>query len=114
MPTTLVLEDNMVVATMLTAMIEKFGHAVMGPCVSEEDAQKLLVKETPTHAILDINLGGGKTSFAVARALIDRNVTVSFSSAYTPDELPDDLAGCTFMPKPITQDELKSFLEIPA
>ena len=110
MNTVMIVEDNMVVATMLDAMVQKLGHTVIGPCVSEEDAFAAIADQTPSHAVLDINLGGDVTSFAVAEALQERGVKIAFSSAYSHYVIPENLALATFMPKPINQTSLETFL----
>lgn len=110
MKTVMIVEDNMVVATMLEAMVHKMGHTVIGPCVSQEDAFAAIADQTPSHAVLDINLGGDVTSFAVAEVLQERGVTIAFSSAYSQYVIPASLSAVPLMPKPIKQAELESFL----
>lgn len=110
MKTVMIVEDNMVVATMLDSMVQKLGHSVIGPCVSEEDAFAAIAVQTPSHAVLDINLGGDVTSFAIAEALQERGVIIAFSSAYSHYVVPENLSSAPFMPKPIKQSDLALFL----
>ncbi len=54
----LVVEDDPLIAEDLRGYLIEFGHHVIGPASSMAGAQRLVKRETPDVAILDIHLGG--------------------------------------------------------
>lgn len=57
----LVVEDDYYLAGDTAAALRGAGAAVLGPCPTEDAARDLLEDETPTHAVLDLNLGRGRS-----------------------------------------------------
>lgn len=110
MASVLIVEDNVVVAVMLEAMIRKIGYDVIGPCISEADAMTAIADDAPIYAVLDINLGGDETSFALADVLLQQGVKIAFSSAYAKGIVPEHLTSASFLPKPVSEADLRSFL----
>jgi CheY-like chemotaxis protein len=78
----LVVEDEMLVAMMISDMLTDLGHEPVGPAMRLEQALELARKERIDAAVLDINLGGGKKSFAVADVLRERRVPFIFATGY--------------------------------
>ena len=63
----MVVEDEFIIADEIAAILEDFGHEVVGPYGSiEAAAARLSGGETPDCAILDANLRG-KSSVSLAR-----------------------------------------------
>jgi len=54
----LVVEDELVVAMELEALLTGLGHTVLGPVPTVERALALLARERPDLALLDVNLNG--------------------------------------------------------
>jgi two-component system, response regulator PdtaR len=54
----LVVEDDPLIAEDIKGYLLEFGHRVSGPASSCDQARRLVVREMPDAAILDINLGG--------------------------------------------------------
>ena len=68
----LVVEDDYFLANDTAAALRGAGAVVLGPCPTEERAHDLLEDEMPTHAVLDLNLGGGGPRFEIAHLLKQR------------------------------------------
>lgn len=98
----LVVEDDYYMASDTAAALRGAGATVLGPCPSEDATLDLLETETPTHAVLDLNLGGGGPRFEIAHALKERDVPFIFLTGYDPDVVPADLAGIVRLQKPVT------------
>ena len=98
----LVVEDDYYIAGDTAAALRGAGATVMGPCPGEDATLDLLKTEMPTHAVLDLNLGGGGPRFAVARALRERNIPFLFLTGYDPDAMSSDMADIVRLQKPVS------------
>ncbi len=63
--------------------LEDAGYMVVGPCVRLNDAEKVSANEELNGALLDVNLGEGKTSEPVASLLRQRGIPFAFITAYS-------------------------------
>ncbi len=97
----LVVEDDYYIAGDTVAALRGAGATVLGPCPNEEQTFDLLESETPTHAVLDLNLGGGGPNFEIANALRVRGVPFIFLTGYDPDAVPPDLVDVVRLQKPV-------------
>lgn len=77
----LVLDDEVIVAMDLAQTIEEAGHRAVGPFHTVAAALEALSGEMPDCAVLDVNLGDGTTSEAVA-ATLDGHAPILFLSGY--------------------------------
>ena len=68
----LIVEDEALIALMLTDSLENGGHSVMGPASTVAEALNLCKTERPELALLDVNLRDGSSGVDVARALFER------------------------------------------
>ncbi|WP_298089726.1 PAS domain S-box protein [uncultured Sphingomonas sp.] len=98
----LVAEDDYYMASDTAAALRCAGATVLGPCPSEDATLDLLETVTPTHAVLDLNLGGGGPRFAIAETLRARGVPFIFLTGYDPDAVPFDLADVVRLQKPVS------------
>jgi CheY-like chemotaxis protein len=105
----LVVEDEMLVAWLLEAMLSDLGCTVVGPASSVDQALAMLDVQPIDAALLDVNLNGQK-SFPVADALAARGVLFAFSTGYHKDSLPNAYQGFPLLQKPFSQLELASIL----
>ena len=96
----LVLEDDYFLAADTAAALRGAGADVLGPCPTEEHVHNLLEDETPTYAVLDLNLGGGP-QFGIAHLLKARGVPFVFLTGYDPNVIPPDLADVVRLQKPL-------------
>lgn len=105
----LVVEDEPVVAMCLEDMLDSLGCAVLGPASRLADGLALAQTSTMDAAILDINLGGERST-AIARTLRDRGVPFAFASGY--GSPPEGFEGLPMIEKPYREAEVVATLEI--
>lgn len=98
--TVLVVEDDYYLAGDTAAALRGAGAEVLGPCPSEDATLDLLETQEPTHAVLDLNLGGGGPRFEIARLLQARGVPFLFLTGYDPDVVPAELRDIQRLQKP--------------
>lgn len=102
----LVVEDDQVIASSLTADLKEFGFVVIGPAHSLADASALASTVALDCALIDIALGV-ETALPVAQILADRRIPFVFmtgQSEGTFHEVPTLL-------KPFTFKELRHALQ---
>lgn len=83
--TVLVVEDDFIVAHDVQTLLEEQGARVLGPAANVAEARELLAKESPTVAVLDVNLGG-EYVFALADELLRKDVPFVFATAYADND----------------------------
>ena len=79
--TVLIVEDEFLIAIDLQQMLEDGGWRVLGPVATVKEALRLLEKELPSVALLDVNLGYEFVT-PVAEILRARDVPFAVASAY--------------------------------
>lgn len=77
----LVVEDEPVVAMCLEDILEELGCITIGPASQLREGLVLAERDDVDLAILDINLGGERST-AIAEALRGRGVPFAFASGY--------------------------------
>ena len=97
----LVVEDDFYLARDTSAALRGAGAEVLGPCPSEEATRDLLKGKTPSHAVLDLNLGGGGPRFEIAKELRSRGVPFLFLTGYDSELIPAELADVVRLQKPL-------------
>ena len=102
----LVVEDDYYMASDLASALRGAGADILGPCPSEDAAFSLLESETPTSAVLDLNLGGGGPRFEIARKLRSRNIPFIFLTGYDAEAIPDDMHSVVRLQKPLPLREI--------
>lgn len=80
----LVVEDEVILALDFTEIIEDHGYSVVGPCSRLKHAERVAKEGNIDAALLDVNLGSGKTSEGIARILRERNIPIAFVTAEPP------------------------------
>jgi CheY-like chemotaxis protein len=78
----LVVEDEPLVALLVTGILEDAGCIVVGPAYDVRSALTLFAREIPDAAVLDINLGGNETSAPVADALEGAGIPFIYATGY--------------------------------
>ena len=78
----LIVEDELMVAMLVEAMVEDLGHEVVGPAMTLDRALQLAREGQFDCAILDMNLGDGVMSTPVAAALAARGIPFLFATGY--------------------------------
>ena len=108
--TVLVVEDEVLIAMDLEAMLTQRGWRVIS-AATVQGALRLLEIERPDVALLDVNIGGEMVT-PVAAALKKLDVPFVLSSAYDEMELQrvNLLVGALYVKKPVSQQRLYSVL----
>ncbi|TIT96438.1 MAG: response regulator [Mesorhizobium sp.] len=103
----LIVEDEFLIAMDLKSMLERRGWRVMGPVASVAAASRLLDRELPSVALLDVNLGDELVT-PLAEHLRSLNVPFAVASAYDRPELVGGavLAGAPNVGKPTQEARL--------
>jgi DNA-binding response OmpR family regulator len=107
----LVVEDEVLIALEVEAVLLEQGFLVLGPATTVEAALTLIAKHQPDAAILDVNLRGELVS-PVAEALRYRGVPFLTTSAHGhPDQVAGAvLAGVPHLGKPTSSVTLLTAL----
>lgn len=80
----LVVEDEVILALDFTEIIEDHGYSVVGPCSRLKHAERVAKEDQIDAALLDVNLGAGKTTEGIAAILRERNIPIAFITADPP------------------------------
>jgi CheY-like chemotaxis protein len=83
----LVVEDDVLIAMDLEALLESVGCTVLGPVSSESAALDLIDSDSPDLALLDINLNGGN-AFGIADKLAAKKIPFAFLTGHSKKFLP--------------------------
>ena len=98
----LIVEDEMLVAFELEAILEDLGHDPVGIAPDLETATRL-ANESVDLALVDLNLRDGLTGPEIGRTLSEKGTTVLFLTA-NPAMLGDGIAGTVgVLTKPANQ-----------
>jgi CheY-like chemotaxis protein len=91
----LVVEDDYLVAEIVTEMLEDAGAVVLGPIGWRDEALRFIASDIAAFdtALLDVNLHG-EVSYPIADALIRRDIHFVFTTGYGAGLL--DEAYCSF------------------
>ncbi|RUW81508.1 MAG: response regulator [Mesorhizobium sp.] len=84
--TVLIVEDEFLIAMDLKSILERQGWHVVGPVASVAAASRLLERELPSVALLDVNLGDELVT-PLAERLSALGVPFAVASAYDRPEL---------------------------
>ncbi len=109
----LVVEDELLVGMDLAMLIEGWGYAADGPHPTVERALDAITRCIPDAALLDINLGGGRTSMPIAQRLHDLGTPFVLLTGYSSvthgncDPLSEAAAR---LRKPISERDLRNIL----
>ncbi|TPE48941.1 HWE histidine kinase domain-containing protein [Amaricoccus solimangrovi] len=106
----LIVEDQLLIAMDLEAILEEAGMEVMGFARSTAEAFRMLEARSPDVAVLDVNLGG-ETSLAVAELLRARGVPFAFATGYSDlATIPGGEEGGEVVPKPYQPAQILAVL----
>ena len=103
----LVVEDEALVAMLIEDILLDLDCIVIGPVGTVAQALALLRQEEIDGALLDVNLGGGERSYAVADALAARNVPFVFVTGYGEAGIDGRYAPATVLQKPFDPRSLE-------
>ena len=108
--TVLLVEDNMIIALEAEVALLALGASSVLVASTVAEALRLLTIETPTFALLDVNLGL-ETTWPIASWLRERGIHYVFATGYS-DQLnaPIEHRSAPVITKPYTKDTLSSVL----
>lgn len=111
MSTILIVEDELVIAIELQRLLEDEGYTVIGPVKSVAHALASIEEDSPDAVILDLNLGGERST-PVAATLAAKGIPFIVTSGYDAAMSGDStLHGAPWLDKPIRYDRLLRHLE---
>jgi DNA-binding response OmpR family regulator len=108
----LVVEDEWLLADSLAIGLQELGLVVLGPASDTTTSAQLIEAGRPDVAILDVHLGGGETSFDIARELSKRRIPFAFLTGYAHGSLPQEFAKVPLILKPAPFDEISSVVTL--
>jgi DNA-binding response OmpR family regulator len=106
----LIVEDDMMIAMMLTDEISRLGYHVVGPASRVDHAIRLVESQTIEGALLDINVAGEKVD-RVAERLSLRGIPFAFLSGYGASWVPKAFANRPRLEKPFQLRDVQRVLE---
>ena len=105
----LVVEDEILIALELRDELRDAGAQVIGPAMSVAEALRLIEKEKPTAAIIDVQLGS-ETSLPVAQRLKSIGVPFILHTANLKNGLPHGWPQVPVVKKPASRQAVLSAL----
>ncbi len=108
----LVVEDEVLIGMDLVMLLEEWGYTADGPVKSVQSALESVKAAPPDLAILDVNLGDGRTSIPIAARLAEMNIPFVFLTGYDPSRY-DDVSTAPNAPhlrKPLDQQALRDLI----
>lgn len=102
----LIVEDEWLIAAEYVALVRKAGHSVAGPFARVAQALSAIEGEGVDAAFLDVNLGGGDTSFPVAQSLQSRGIPFAFLTGYGGHGRLTAFHSAPVLSKPVTPQAL--------
>lgn len=102
----LVVEDEALIAMMITATLQRLGFEVVGPVSKLAAAVRLVEEQALDGAILDVTVRGGKI-YPVAEQLLARGIPVVLATGHGDWALPENLRALPRLTKPFTQEDLE-------
>ena len=104
--TVLLVEDNMIIALEAEDMLRALGADRVFVASNVSDALRLLTLETPSFALLDVNLGN-EMSWPIALRLRELGVPYAFATGYSNQiDIPLEHRSAPIVTKPYTRDSL--------
>lgn len=108
----LLVEDDEALARVLKRSFERRDYKVLHAS-SQEEMQAVLLKQTPTHAVVDLKLSGNSSGLNCVQALHAHNpamlivVLTGFASINTAVEA-IKLGACQYLAKPSNTDDIEA------
>ena len=102
----LLVEDESLVAMMITEALIDLGFIVIGPYRTTAEATRALATTPVAAALLDINLGN-ELVYPVADLLVSCRIPFAFVTGYASDAVAPRYAGAPVLVKPLDRDALR-------
>jgi two-component system, response regulator PdtaR len=115
-PRILIVEDDEIIANLITTMLERKGYAVVGKVGSGEGAIRQAAELEPDLVIMDITLSGEMDGVAAARYIFQLfHYPIIFLTAHYDESLLERAKGSQplgYILKPFTDKDLSSNVEL--
>ena len=102
----LLVEDETAVSFLIEDMLLELGARTVSYAASVNAAQRLLATQTPTMAVLDVNVAG-EAVYPVAEELARRAIPFAFLTGYGRDGISQRWSGHQVVQKPVDLDGLE-------
>lgn len=106
----LIVEDEALVAELLSSYLDELGHVTLGPVATVREALALVETNLPDFSFLDLTLGRDQC-FPIADDLHRRNLPFAFTTGYGAGAIPERFKGARFLAKPYAFEEILVLLE---
>jgi len=106
-PRVLVVEDEFFIGLRIADVLQYMGCEVVGPVGTVARASAEMDRESIDAALLDVRLRE-ETVVPVAEILNRRQIPFAVVTASAPDHLPASLLDRPYVPKPFTDDDIKT------
>lgn len=106
----LVVDDEALIAMMLSDLLTEYGHETVGPAHSEGQALELVASTPIDAAILDVTLGD-HTCFAVAEELGQRGIPFAFATGHGAQSMPDAFRERMTVSKPFDFEAVRRIVD---
>lgn len=107
----LIVEDEVLLATELSYLLEEVGCRDVGHAMSSDEAIALASRLQPDLALVDVHLRDGPTGVEVARRIAGDCGGVALFMTANVKRLPEDFAGaCGVIGKPYSEHGVKTAL----
>lgn len=114
-PRILIVEDEVVVAMYIEAVLASFGFEVVGTVTNGDDAQQLVKNTNPDLILMDINIEGDYDGIETTRRIKSfSKIPVIFVSAYIDRETKErarDTEPAGYLVKPFKNKDLREIIE---
>jgi CheY-like chemotaxis protein len=105
----LVVEDDVMISSMLEDMLRELGHHVVGAAASVAEASGLVAQAEFDAALLDVDLNGS-TVESICETLARRGKPFVFTTGYGERAIPAKFKDRPMLPKPYQLDQLGTIL----
>lgn len=105
----LVVEDDMLVATMIEDMLAELGIELAGTASDFDRALAMAEQEAFDFAVLDLNIGG-QEAYPVADILSARNIPFAFATGYGQLHLREAYRQHPALQKPFRMSDLEAVI----
>ncbi len=103
----LLVEDEALVASMMTEALNEIGFEVVGPFGKMDYRLGAAVSGEIDAAILDVNIGG-ELVYPIAEILAAREIPFAFVTGYSEDNIDQKFANAPVMQKPVERKALQA------
>jgi CheY-like chemotaxis protein len=107
----LIVEDEVLLATELSFLVEEVGCVPVGHAMCSEEARELATELKPDLALVDVHLSDGPTGVEVARLIANDCGGIALFMTANVKRLPPDMAGAVgVIGKPYSEQGVKTAL----